>query len=92
MINIDYSDGKIKITITHLPQYKKGLYLFPDTEETINMFFGLRLKQILVTNILNQINCRKMILIDTAKRKKLNNDVNGCILFNENIMKKIIKF
>jgi DNA invertase Pin-like site-specific DNA recombinase len=35
-------NGRIKITTTYLPQYKKGLYLFPDTEETINMFHGLK--------------------------------------------------
>ena len=35
-------NGTIKITMTHLPQYKHGLYLFPDTEETIKMFHGLK--------------------------------------------------
>jgi DNA invertase Pin-like site-specific DNA recombinase len=35
-------NGKIKVTMTYLAQYKKGLYLFPDTGETINMFHGLK--------------------------------------------------
>lgn len=33
---------KIKISATYLPQYKKGLYLFPDNDETIKMFHGLK--------------------------------------------------
>jgi len=35
-------NGRIKVTMTHLSQYKNGLYLFPDTEETIRMFQGLK--------------------------------------------------
>ncbi len=35
-------NGIIKVSMTHLPQYKKGLYLFPDTEETIQMFKKLK--------------------------------------------------
>jgi len=35
-------NGQIKVTMTHLAQYKKGLYLFPDTDETISMFHGLK--------------------------------------------------
>jgi DNA invertase Pin-like site-specific DNA recombinase/predicted DNA-binding transcriptional regulator AlpA len=35
-------NGKIKVNMTYLPQYKKGLYLFPDTDETIRMFHGLK--------------------------------------------------
>lgn len=35
-------NGQIKVSPTFLPQYKKGLYLFPDNEETINMFHGLK--------------------------------------------------
>jgi DNA invertase Pin-like site-specific DNA recombinase len=36
------NNGRIKVSMTHLAQYKKGLYLFPDTEETIEMFQGLK--------------------------------------------------
>jgi DNA invertase Pin-like site-specific DNA recombinase len=35
-------NGQIKVTMTHLAQYKKGLYLFPDNDETIKMFHGLK--------------------------------------------------
>lgn len=35
-------NGKIKITPTILSQYKKPLFLFPDNEETIKMFLGLK--------------------------------------------------
>lgn len=32
------NNGKIKINMTHTSHYKRGLYLFPDTKETIKMF------------------------------------------------------
>jgi hypothetical protein len=32
------NNGKIKINMTYTQHYKRGLYLFPDTEETIKMF------------------------------------------------------
>ncbi|MCX7342548.1 MAG: recombinase family protein [Proteobacteria bacterium] len=35
-------NGRIEVKMTHLAQYKKGLYLFPDALDTINMFHGLR--------------------------------------------------
>ena len=35
-------NGQIEIAMTHLAQYKKGLYLFADTEETVNKICGLK--------------------------------------------------
>ena len=35
-------NGQIKIDKTYLPKYKNGLYLFPDTEETITMIQQLK--------------------------------------------------
>lgn len=38
------NNGMIKATLTHLQPYKRGIYLFPDTPETINMFNKIKNK------------------------------------------------
>lgn len=35
-------NATIKVALTHLAQYKNGLYLFPDTQQTIQMFKNLK--------------------------------------------------
>lgn len=36
--------GVIKATLTQLPQYRRGVYVFPDTPETIDMFKKIKNK------------------------------------------------
>jgi hypothetical protein len=38
------NNGTINMTLTHLPHYKRGIYLFPDTQETMDIFKKIKNK------------------------------------------------